>query len=93
MVGLKAAPPDDGNAEPTLLAANLNRLETEAAPLMAGWLTQIEAMLEAADSLEEFREMLLAAYPKLDATDMAKTLAAAMTAMTLAGKADVEDGQ
>ncbi|MDR1646825.1 MAG: DUF935 domain-containing protein [Zoogloeaceae bacterium] len=78
---------------PSLLAANVDRLEKETAPLVEGWLTQIEAMLEAADSLEEFREMLLAAYPKLDSTDMAKTLTAAMTAMTLAGKADVEEGK
>jgi phage gp29-like protein len=85
--GLRRAAPDEG--EPTLLEANLARLETETAPLMAGWLAQIEAMLEAADSLEEFREMLLAAYPKLDTADMTKTLTAAMTAMALAGKDQV----
>ncbi|MDR1350729.1 MAG: DUF935 domain-containing protein [Zoogloeaceae bacterium] len=99
--GIAAHKADDSRAQshaaggyhPPLQQANLDRLEAETAPAIESWLKTIEAMLEAADSLEEFREMLLVAYPKLDATDMAETLAAAMTAMTYAGKSDVQDGK
>jgi phage gp29-like protein len=80
-------------AEPALLEANVDRLAAQTAPMIENWLGTIEAMLEAAGSLEEFREMLLKAYPKLDTQSLADTLASAMTAMTLAGKSDVEDGK
>jgi phage gp29-like protein len=50
-------------------------------------------MLEAADSLEEFRTMLISAYPNLDTKSMAELLAAAISALNLAGRSDVEDGK
>ena len=77
--------------EPDRLAAAVDRLTRESAPVMEGWLRQIEAMLESAESLEEFQARLRAAYPALDSRVMADTLAPAMTAMHLAGRADVKD--
>jgi phage gp29-like protein len=83
----KATPP-----KPPMLKANVDRLAANAAPAMKGWLEKIEAMLAAADSLEEFREMLATAYTNLDTDVLAAPMAMAMTAMALAGKYDVEDG-
>ena len=69
----------------------IDRLETAAAPVMEDWLKKIEAMLEAADSLEEFRAMLLAAYGRLDTGAMAESLAVAMAARHLAGRSEIMD--
>jgi phage gp29-like protein len=85
-----ALPPD----APALLAA---RLEAAAQPAIAAWLARIEAMLAAAGSLEEAREMLLAAFPDLDTAPLAEVLGQAMTAAHLAGRVEVgleagEDG-
>ncbi len=66
------------------------RLTAAAAPLMADKLAQIEAMIEAADSLEALRANLLAAYPDLSRGEMAKLLAQAFQAEALAGVADVQ---
>jgi phage gp29-like protein len=84
---LKAAP----SAQPDVLTAAVDRLTRESAPIMEGWLRQIEAMLETAESLEEFQARLKAAYPALDTRVLADKLATAMTAMNLAGRSDVID--
>lgn len=76
-----AAHPSDPIAE---------RLTQETSPAMAAWLARIEAMLAAAGSLEEFRQMLLAAYANLPEDDLAEVLGDAMTAAEAAGRFDVE---
>jgi phage gp29-like protein len=89
LASLKAAAPKAAAPDP-----DADRLAADTDPVMAEWLAKIEAMLEAADSLEEFRAMLLAAYPKLDTEAMAAPLAAAISAMNLAGRSDVRaDGE
>jgi phage gp29-like protein len=65
----------------------VDRLAVEAAPAMAAMLARIEAMMEAAGSLEELREMLLAAYPDIDVADLAGVLAEAMMAGHAGGRA------
>ena len=70
-------------SETDLLA---DRLAVEAAPAMGAMLARIEAMLEAAGSLEEFREMVLTAYPDLDVTELAGVMAGAMMAGHLGGR-------
>jgi phage gp29-like protein len=64
-----------------------DRLAEEAAPAMGAMLAKIEAMLEAAGSLEEFREMVLTAYPDLDVTELAGVMAEAMMAGHAGGRA------
>lgn len=64
----------------------LDRLAAEAAPAVDAMLARIEAMMEAAGSLEELREMLLEAYPDLDVTDLAGVLARAMMAGHAGGR-------
>jgi phage gp29-like protein len=80
----RSAPPDPAD----LLA---ERLEIEARPAMAMMLGQIEAMMNAAGSLEEFREMLLAGFGEIDATGLAQVMGAAMVAAHLGGRVVVED--
>jgi phage gp29-like protein len=79
---------DDLN-DPAGIAAN--RLQAETADEMRRMLETIEAMLQSAASLEECREMLLAAYPALDAEKMIESMTRAFTALDLAGRAEVED--
>jgi phage gp29-like protein len=78
-----------GQDAPTWADEAAGRLAAGAAPAMAAWLGQIEAMLASAGSLEEFRAMLLAAYPQLDSSAMAAAIAQARLAGQMAGRADV----
>ena len=57
------------------------------------WVDDINAMLDQADSLEQFREQLLARYDKLPATDLVTVMATALAAIELRGRADVLAGQ
>ncbi len=74
---------NEGSDDPALLA---DRLAIEAEPGMSDIMAQIEAMLAASGSLEEFREMLLAGFPKLDATRLSQSVQQAMEAANLAGR-------
>ncbi len=65
----------------------IDRLVAEAAPAVEAMLVRIEAMMEAAGSLEELREMLLAAYPDIGVTDLSRVLAEAMMAGHAGGRA------
>jgi phage gp29-like protein len=81
-----------GRNMPEDLPSNEERLTADTAPVIAGWIGTIEAMLESADSLEAFQEMLLKAYPKLDTRAMAMPLSMARLALNLAGRSDAADG-
>lgn len=70
----------------TLLA---DRMTVEAQPAVGVMIGQIEVMLAAAGSLGEFREMLLAGFPKLDATALADALARGMLAADASGRVSV----
>jgi phage gp29-like protein len=85
--GRSAALPE--RSDPATLLAD--RLEAEARPAMAAMLDRIEAMLSAAGSLEEFREMLLAGLPGLDTGALAAVMAQAGLAAHLAGRVATED--
>ena len=74
--------------DPADLAAD--RLALEAQPHFGQWMTQIEAMLEQADSLEQFREMLLSAFGDLPAGELGALFGHAMAAVDAAGRFDVE---
>ncbi|SNS86923.1 Mu-like prophage protein gp29 [[Luteovulum] sphaeroides subsp. megalophilum] len=77
------------SADPAALLAE--RLATEAAPAVAGMLETVETMLAAATSLGEFREMLIAGFPELDASGLARVMANAMFAAHAGGRAAVEE--
>ena len=71
----------------------MNQLVAAAQPTIQGWLEQIQVMLAAAGSLEEFQEMLLAAYPDLSTDGLQSQLADAFTALNLRGRDDIEEGR
>lgn len=80
-----------GRAPADLIA---QRLAEESQPLTDRWLEQIEVMLEQAESLEEFRAMLIAAFPALPVEELGTLLGEASTAAQAAGRYDVEqDGE
>lgn len=83
---LKARPPAQD-----AVGRSLPRLAAEADAEVAGWLARIDAMLDAAGSLEEFREQLLACYPTLPAEKLATVLAHAFATIELRGRAEVAD--
>lgn len=78
--------------EPAQTPADLTgqRVAQEAEQHTQTWLGQIEIMLEQADSLDEFRAMLLAAYPDLPANDLGTLMGSATSAAFAAGRFDVE---
>lgn len=57
------------------------------------WEEEIAVMLEAASSLEEFREQLLARYRSLPTDDLVAVLAQALAMVNLAGRSEVQDGR
>lgn len=70
----------------TLIASGLAR---DAAPVIGDIVGRIEAMVSAARSLPELREMLRAAYPDLDVTELSQIIALALVAGHLGGQAVV----
>jgi len=56
------------------------------------WMDKIMAMLDAAESLEQLRDMLLNAYGDLPSEDMSNVMALAFAAADLAGRFDVQNG-
>jgi phage gp29-like protein len=87
-----SASPSGANDAPWVAAA-LPRLAADAGPAIRAWLDTIENMLAAANSLDEFRDMLLAAYDSLPSEELTDALAEAITAADLAGRAEIGDGK
>ncbi|MGR3822087.1 MAG: DUF935 domain-containing protein [Salipiger marinus] len=73
------------------LAPAQDRLASEAALPVGEMIDRIELMLEAASSLEEAREMILAAWPDLSTDGLVEVLAEAFLAAHAGGRALVED--
>lgn len=67
------------------------RMEEVAAPEMERLLRQIEGMVEVAASLEELREMLLAAFPDIDSAGLARVMAMGLLSAGLGGRAMVAE--
>lgn len=88
LMALQAAAAPDPAAH---MAALADRLEEEAQPAVAAMIGRIEAMLDAAGSLEEARAMLLAAFPRIDAAPLAAALGRGLVAAHLAGRAAVAE--
>ena len=68
-------------------------LARQAEPHILQWQADIDAMLAAATSLEEFREQLLARYSSLSTDELVSVLAHALVAIDLAGRSEVQDGR
>lgn len=98
---LKAAAPAVAlaalGANKEAVGAPLDRQLAQLAPLadaeVAAMLTTVRRMLDAAESLEEFSAMLDAAWPALGGAGLADTLADALFASELLGRAEVVNGR
>lgn len=86
--GLSAALPRDPAPE-TILA---DRMEIEAAPAIAAMIGRIEAMVEAAGSMEELRAMLLAGFGEIDTAGLVEALELGFLGAHLQGRVSVLDG-
>ena len=89
LAALSARGGSEGRSEG--LSKSADRLAGEAAPAVGAMISQIEAMMQVATSLEELREMVLSAFPEVDATALAYAMGQAFVAAQLGGMAAVED--
>ncbi|MBL0307673.1 MAG: DUF935 domain-containing protein [Chitinophagaceae bacterium] len=83
---LKAATPA---ANPDAADLLVPALAEQADAQVARWVDDIAEMLGRTDSLEQFREDLLARYGDLPAGDLVTVMATALSAIELRGRADV----
>lgn len=101
-----AAPPQPATARaqwrPATLAAGTEpdpadlvtpTLARQAEAQILQWQDEIANMLDAADSLEAFREALLARYRDLPTEELVTVLAQALATIHLAGRSEVQDGR
>ncbi len=78
------------------LSVLVDRLADDGDPHVLSMLERIEEMLEASTSFEEFREMLLAGFGEIDASELEEVIADAMTAAHAGGYlagAETDDGR
>lgn len=68
-------------------------LADQADAPIADWLARIETMLDQAESLEQFREMLLVSFGDLPSDDLVEVMSAALAAADLRGRAEVDGGR
>lgn len=69
----------------------VDRLQVETAPSISLMIDQIEVMLDRAGSLDEFRTMLMAAWPSIDVSELAKTMALGLITAEMVGRSDAAD--
>jgi len=95
MLALNAEGASTALLEPLPAESDLvDQLLGETSSDMEGMLETIEAVIEAAGSLEEAREMLIAAYPQIVSTGMGAKLAQGLILSHALGRAEIvaEDG-
>lgn len=82
-----------GSNEPDPADLITPALARQAEAQILQWQDEIATMLETADSLEAFREALLARYRDLPTDDLVTVLAQALATINLAGRSEVQDGR
>ena len=79
--------------EPDTVDQMVDRLSADAQPSIDAMLDTIKTVLDQADSLEDFQDKLLAAYPTLDDEALAEVMALGLSAAELAGRFEVQEEQ
>lgn len=79
----------EGAAETAILTA---RMVDEADPVIGAMVDQIEVIVSQARSLDELRELLVAAYPDVSSGRLAARIAAGLLSAELAGREGALDG-
>ncbi len=88
---LAESPPAGLSAQEPAEDIMAEQLAQVAAPAIGGMIGTIEAMLQAAGSLDEFAEMLRNGFDNIDAAALAKIMAEAIAAAEAGGRALVEE--
>ena len=70
-------------------ASQAARLAADVAPMMDDWIDKIRDLVERASTLDEIRDGLLALAPDMSLDEFADAMAEALTAASLAGRADI----
>jgi phage gp29-like protein len=92
VMALNSQSPSVGEFGPQDVAADLaDQAHDEIDPAILKMLEQIEVMLETTNSLPEFRETVLAAFPDLDSSELAAITANMMMAAHAGGRAALEE--
>lgn len=68
-------------------------LAADADKQVGDWMSEIEAMLDQAESMEQFRELLLSRYSALPGDQLVTVMTAALAAIDLRGRAEVLGGE
>lgn len=66
-------------------------LEREAQPVVDGWIDQLQAIVDEADSFEQLQSRILEAFSDLDEEQLAEVMGQAFLAANLAGRSTVSD--
>jgi phage gp29-like protein len=69
--------------------AQLARLEADTAPALDEMVKAVRTLLDEVDSLAEFRDHLIEAYPHMDTAALADMMGQALTAAELGGRYDI----
>lgn len=66
-------------------------LEREARPVIDGWVDQLQAIVDEAETFEDLQSRILEAFSDLDEAQLAEVMGQAFTASNLAGRSTVSD--
>lgn len=70
-----------------------NELASAAAPAMAGWIAQVQSLVDKADSLSALQDAMVQAFGDLDSAELVKLMEAAFALAELKGIDDARNGQ
>lgn len=90
--GLAANNQRPGRPSADAVPKQLARLQREGDALVEGWVEQIRALVQQADSFQDLQRRLDEAFPDLDGDALADLLGDAMAAAHLAGRYDIIEG-
>lgn len=82
-----------GDADPTPVSAQADRLAVEAGPAVKSLVESIRAKADSAESLEALRDDLLNSYGDLDSRELVKVMQFGFAAAELSGRFDVLEEQ
>jgi hypothetical protein len=89
--GISLAEPGDDPA--ATMSALTDRLGKAAAPQPDDWIDALKKRIDAAESIEELPEIILAAYPDMSVEALAGIVAEETMRAFMAGRIDAENGE
>jgi hypothetical protein len=85
------AAPDNAVLPPTEYARrSVGRMAQQVGPIVAGWVDQIQSLLESSSSYEDFLARLADLYPELDKAEFARLFNDGLMATYLGGASEIQ---